>query len=747
MAAVLVAFALLAGAGAQGLRTEVGYRAFLGSTHPAIRDLDRFLARFGGGLPVAAVFVCGESPCEEALGIEALRMSHDVATRLAAVPGVARVDSPATSPILVSDFGLPDTRSLAPEGEPVPDRAELAERALADPLWRGQLVSPDGRAGAVLLHLASSEVEVGAGVVRALRRVLAPWEERGFRFHLVGGPVEFVVAGGELATVSARLVPGMVVVVGVVLALAFRSLAVAAGVLLCVGLSVLGTVGLQGALGWPRNTLTEVLPPLVLVMGVCDAVHLLAAHAAMCARGLEPARAVREAARRVARPCVLTTLTTAAGFLSFVTSELESFARFGLLAAAGVILALLASFTALPLLAVRLPLGRAGGGVAGARTGAWLAAAAEQARRRAGVVTVLAALAGAAGAAGFAALRVEASFEDLYGADSTVVQWVRTAAAHLREPETLEIALVPNQPALPPAAATLRAVARLETELSVLPGLAPGVSVLTPLRAAHQLLHGEPLPLQGDGERAASMFRLVGAEQPEVLRLLADPESGAVRLSLQAAKLPQDELRALLAEVEDRVAAALPPGHTAEVTGALVVVGRMIDAIRRSQLESFGAAALLVTLCVAALLRSLAMALLAVVPTVLAVGVTLGAMGGLGIPLDVGSAMVAAAVLGLAVDDAIHLLVAWRVHRGRGEPASKAMGSAVRDVGRALLATSLALAAGFAVLSAVPWRSIASFGRVAAVATLVALVANLVVLPALVELGARFSRAYSRSRT
>ena len=65
-------------------------------------------------------------------------------------------------------------------------------------------------------------------------------------------------------------------------------------------------------------------------------------------------------------------------------------------------------------------------------------------------------------------------------------------------------------------------------------------------------------------------------------------------------------------------------------------------------------------------------------------------MGGLGIPLDVGSAMVAAAVLGLAVDDAIHLLVAWRVHQGRGEPASQAMGSAVRDVGRALVATSLA---------------------------------------------------------
>ena len=743
---LVAALALLAAAGATRLRTEVGYRAFLGAGHPAVRELDGFAARFGGGLPVAAVFACGESPCESALEEGALRMSHAVARALEVVPGVARVDAPATSPVLVQDLGLPETRQLAPDGSPVADLAALAELARADPLWRGQLVSADGRAGAVLVHLESSDVAVGEGVVLALDRALAPWRERGFRFHLVGGPVEFVVAGAELADATALLVPAMVAVVGLVLALVFRSLAAALGVLACVGLAVLGTVGLQGALGWPRNTLTEVLPLLVLVMGVCDAVHLLAADAAMRARGLAPGRAILEAARRVGPPCLLTTLTTAAGFASFATSELESFARFGLLAAAGVVLALLVSFTALPVVAARIPVRGVAAAVAGRRPAAWLAALAEAARRRAGTVVALAALAGAAGVGGFLALRVDASFEDLYGEDSQVVRWANAAARYLREPETLEIALIPAEPRVPPAPETLRAVARLETELAALPGLAPGVSVLTPLRALHELVHRRPLPLDGDAGAAASMFRLVRGEQPEVLKLLADPETGAVRLSLQAAKLPQQELRELVAEVERRVAQALPPGHTAEVTGAVVVVGRMIDAIRTTQLVSFAVAALLVAVLVAALLRSPVAALLAVAPTGLAVVVTLGAMGGLGIPLDVGSAMVAAAVLGLAVDDAIHLLVAWRVHRGRGEAPPEAMASAVVDVGRALVATTLALAAGFLLLSAAPWRSVASFGRVAAVASVVALLANLVLLPALVELAARLRPATPATR-
>jgi predicted RND superfamily exporter protein len=735
--AAAVLLAALAAAGASRLRTEVGYRAFLGASHPAVRTLDAFLERFGGGLPMAAVFACGESPCESALGPEALRMSYAVARAMEEVAGVARVDAPATSPLLVRDLGLPETRRLAPGGVPAPDRARLAERARHDPLWRGQLVSPDGRAGAILVHLASTEAARGEAAVRALREALAPWEARGFRFHLVGGPVEFVVAGGELARVTARLVPAMVAVVAVALALAFRSLAAAGAVLGCVGLAVLGTVGLQGALGWPRNTLTEVLPPLVLVMGVCDAVHLLAAHAAMTARGLAPAEAMRAAARRVARPCVLTTLTTAAGFASFATSELGSFARFGALAASGVVLALVVSFGVLPPLAVRLPVARAGAEVAGRRVGRALARGGNLARRRAGTVVALAAVAAALGAAGFATLRVEARFEDLYGEESQVVRWARAAAVHLREAETLEVALVPPEPRLPPAAATLRAVARLEEELAALPGLAPGVSVLTPLRAVHGLLHGAPLPLDDDGARAASAFRLVRAEEPDLLRRLADPRSGAVRLSLQAEKLPQHALRALVAEAEARARAARPPGHEVVVTGAVVVVGRMIDAIRRTQLESFAAAALLVALLVAAFLRSPAAALLATLPTALAVGVTLGAMGALGIPLDVGSAMVAAAVLGLAVDDAVHLLVAWRVHRERGESPAAAMQSALQDVGRALVATSAALAAGFAVLAAMPWRSVASFGRVAAVAIGVALLANLLLLPALVALSER----------
>src|SRR5690606_38248160 len=248
--------------------------------------------------------------------------------------------------------GLPRARTLVEDGGPVEDRASLAARALADPTWVGQIVSADGRAGALVVHLTDSEPETGVAALAALRRLLAPWEARGFEFALVGGPVEFVVAGAELDRSTAVLVPAMVALVGLLLASCFGALAPALAALGAVGAAALATSGLQGWLGWPRNSLLAVLPPLVLVIGVCDAIHLLsraAAHLpARRAGRAEREAAVLEAAGVLGPPCAMTWLTTAAGFLSFAAAPLASLRHFGVLAAFGVMAALVVTFTVLP---------------------------------------------------------------------------------------------------------------------------------------------------------------------------------------------------------------------------------------------------------------------------------------------------------------------------------------------------------------------------------------------------------------
>jgi len=136
---------------------------------------------------------------------------------------------------------------------------------------------------------------------------------------------------------------------------------------------------------------------------------------------------------------------------------------------------------------------------------------------------------------------------------------------------------------------------------------------------------------------------------------------------------------------------------------------------------------------VALFFRNAADTALSTVPTLLPVLLTVGAMGAAGIELDIGSAMVATVVVGIAVDDAIHLLTHYRRYRGQGLGIAAACRAAVRHTGRALATTSVAMTLGFFTLLLSPWRSISSFGLIAGFSIGSALLATIIVLPALLS--------------
>jgi predicted RND superfamily exporter protein len=732
-----LALTLAFGAGLARLETAAGYRALLGEAHPSVRRFDAFLARFEGGLPLALVYACDDgAPCASVFDVPALEMARDVSAALSGAPGVRRVESPATTPILVPRRPPlpPRLRHLVEDGEPAPDREALGARAQADRLWRGALVSPDGRVGAIVVEVAGSEGAAAEAVWSAAERALAPFEARGFEFHAVGGPVEFVVAGGELEAASRRLVPLMVLLVAAGMLLLLRSPAASLALLGSVGLAVLWTHGLLGWLGWPANTLTQILAPIVIVIGTCDGLHLLARFAAARAERPDEARRAQllRAAGEVGAPCLAMTLTTIGGFLAFVPSELEAFVRFGVSAGFGVAASLLLSFTVLPVALLRFPPRPAPPQRPGSLESALLRLTG-RVERRAGSVLVAAALVAVVCGAGMARLRVDATFEDLYGEGSRVVRWAHFVADRLRGPDTLEVELALPAGADVAAPETLAVVEAASARLAALPDVTGVRSLLDLLASANRMLTGD----DPRGEHPAATARgnrmlleLLAREPGQATARFYDPAAGHLRLSVETAKPPQERVRALVAGAEAALREVLPPGWSFSVTGPVALVRDLLEALQSGQRSSFLQAWLTVGALVCLFLRSLRLGLLVMVPTVLPVVATVGAMGVLGVPLDPGSAMVAAVVLGISDDDAIHLLTQYRRLRASGAAVAAAVEGALVHAGRAMVTTSLSLSLGFAALALSPWKSVASFGLLSAVAILAALGAVLVVLPA-----------------
>jgi predicted RND superfamily exporter protein len=169
------------------------------------------------------------------------------------------------------------------------------------------------------------------------------------------------------------------------------------------------------------------------------------------------------------------------------------------------------------------------------------------------------------------------------------------------------------------------------------------------------------------------------------------------------------------------------------LTGMLVLYNNLLQSLFRSQILTLGAVLLAILLMFILLFRSVRLALIAIVPNLIAVPLVLGLMGGLDIPLDIMTITIAALSVGIGVDDTIHY-----VHRfGRELAVDGDYQAAVRrshaSIGRAMYYTTTTIAIGFSILALSKFVPTIYFGLLTAFAMLIALAANLTVLPLLLE--------------
>jgi predicted RND superfamily exporter protein len=135
-------------------------------------------------------------------------------------------------------------------------------------------------------------------------------------------------------------------------------------------------------------------------------------------------------------------------------------------------------------------------------------------------------------------------------------------------------------------------------------------------------------------------------------------------------------------------------------------------------------------------LRRLSLAVLAIVPTLLAVGLVLGLMGWLGVKLDLATALVASVALGLSVDDTFHCLLQFRRERAQ-RSFRESLFASYAVTGPGVLLSSIAVAVGFAALWFSEFAPFSIFGMMVGIATAGSTLGNLVLLPACLTLGDR----------
>ena len=218
------------------------------------------------------------------------------------------------------------------------------------------------------------------------------------------------------------------------------------------------------------------------------------------------------------------------------------------------------------------------------------------------------------------------------------------------------------------------------------------------------------------------------------LEELVDTEFRIARITVRMPWRDAARYTKFFDSAEADATATLEEVGTPSMTGVLALLVRAITAVVTSMARSYLLAFAIITPMMILLLGSLRMGLLAMVPNLAPIVLTLGLMGAFGMPLDAFSLLVGGIAIGLAVDDTIHFMHNYRRYRDKGADLETAVETTLLTTGRAMLITTIVLSTGFFGFVLSSMHNLTNLGILVSFAVTTAFFADVLLAPALLAL-------------
>jgi len=627
---------------------------------------------------------------------------------------------------------------------------------LAKPQYIGGLLTADGRFGAISIEMDRTSTDPperirldpngGDGLdnlypqatADKIAEILARPAYAGLHFYHSGDvPMNAVYAriiereNGLLQLISTG-------VIAVVLALFFRNVVGVLGPLAVVNIAVFATVAFIALTGWKLDMMFGQVPNILVTVGVAEAVHILVEFRALFSKLGDRREAIVQSLYLIGAPCLLTSATTAVGFLALHVSPIVAIAHMAVYSAVGVLIAFALTMTLVPALVSfgpRMPRARGTG-----REGEWLLrglarVAAWNVRHRRAVLYAFSAIAVFA-VVGIARLHVDSNWLDDFSdrvplkGDTARIDQVMNGMSNLvyvfdtgeedgiRDPKVL------------------RAIEELQREAERHGALVrKAYSIVDIVKDLNQSFHdGDPAyyAIPDSRELVSQLLLLYETSGGDQVQEWATTDFARANLELRLGIAPVSHTARLAEDLDRHLAAHPTQGLSVELTGIGALWLELLDYIVKSEIESFLYAFALIGAMMCFIFRSLRTGLLSMIPNVWPILITLGGMGWLGIPLDYNKVMIASVAMGIAVDDTIHFVSRYHHEFNESGSYADALAAAMADVGHAVFVTSLVLVLGFLVNVFSVLDASAQSGVLLAATIATALIADLLLTPALV---------------
>ena len=696
-----------------------------------------FFEEFGYDEIVVAVY-----SADNVLNIKHLEAIVRITDELEQLHGVDKVVSIANARDVVTHNDLID---IVPFVNKMPET--LAEQELLrlrieeNPIYNDLIISSDSKIALFDITIDPSLTnEERNEILKCIERIFSK-HSKDSKYYFAGSPVGRAEIFRCVRRDFSTLLPIGLLLLLVSMYIIFRNYLCVLLPIMSVTLSVVWTIGFMYLVGSELNFLSVLIPTILLIIGTSDCIHILSQYQDCRYTCNTKKKALQSTIQSMFLPCFLTTLTTMVGFSSLAVCRILPLKNFGIFGAIGIGFTFLVSITLIPIglsiwdtksLSLHKPpsevflvfLDRITPFVSSKKL----------------TVLVICALLIIFGSYGATKLHVETDPGKFFGNKIKVVSDMLYIEKQIGGFIPIYIIIDGQEKDSIKDPTLLRKIDELSEHIRTKDGVDKVISIADLIKYINYRVNDNDLSyhtIPDDKKKVAELLLMASfSDEAEIIHNFVNDSFSKSPINIRFRYHDFYSFENLLKPLRPLLNKQFDYNDSIRtyVTGTNAMLANTLVPILTGLKQSLFIAALAIFTLMIIIFRSIRFALISMIPNLLPIVLTLGAMGLFGISLNFSTAPIAAIALGIAIDDTIHFLARFRIEFRKEQNYSKAVYNTILSVGKPILITSIVLTAGFCIFLFSNFQPTQNMGILISFTVISAVFADLILLPVLLLL-------------
>ncbi|MEZ4839575.1 RND family transporter [Flavobacterium sp.] len=506
-------------------------------------------------------------------------------------------------------------------------------------------------------------------------------------------------------------------------------------------IGVMWAFGTLGLLGFEITVLTAIIPPLIIVIGIPNCIFLINKYQQEVKKHGNQAKSLQRVISKVGNATLMTNLTTAAGFATFIVTDSELLTEFGIIASINIVLLFILCLLVIPIIYSFMPLPKDKHleHLNKTYTKTFVNWTEKTVKNRSISIYFTAILLLVVSIIGIYQMKISGSLIEDMPKKAGFFKDILFFEKEFDGVMPLEIMIDTKRKKGVMKISTLRKMEEVQEIISEIPELSNPMSIVNVVKYSKQVYYNEnpdyyELPTaQEQGFILSYAKKATQNTNENFMKSYVDSTGQYARITTFMKDIGTDKMEKIEEKLWDKINKVFPPDrYTVTLTGKALVFQKGTNYLVTNLVLSLLFAIFLISLFMAYLFRSFKMVLISLIPNLLPLIITAGVMGYLGVPIKPSTILVFSIAFGISVDDTIHFLAKYRQElQVNNWKIRKSVFNALRETGVSMFYTSIVLFFGFSVFMISSFGGTVALGGLVSATLLFAMLSNLLLLPAL----------------